>query len=66
MKWQKRKADRHRRQTKFVPMATGECPFEEIAMDCIGELPESEGFNTVLVVAHWCTKVQHHIPAKTT
>ena len=66
VKCQKSKADRHSRQTKLVPMATGEHPFEEIAMDFVGELPESEGFNAILVVTDRFTKVQHYIPAETT
>ena len=41
VKCQKSKADRHRRQTKWVPMLTEARPFEEIAMDFVGELPES-------------------------
>jgi len=63
---QKAKADRHSRQTKLVPMPTGERSFEEIAMDFVGELPKSEGFNAILVVTNRFTKVQHYIPAKTT
>ena len=35
-------------------------------MDFDGELPESEGFNTILVVTDLLTKVQHCILAKTT
>ena len=66
MKCQKSKVDRHSRQTKLVPMPTGERPFEEMAMDFIGELPESEGFNAILVVTDRFTKVQHYILAKTT
>src|SRR5258706_4900792 len=66
IKCQKSKADRHSRQTKLVPMPMGERPFEEIAMDFVGELPESEGFNAILVVTDRFTKVQHYIPAKTT
>ena len=50
----------------MVPMPTGELPFEEIAMDFVGELPESEGFNAILVITDWFTKVQHYIPARTT
>jgi len=65
-KCQKAKADRHSRQTKLVPMPTGERPFEEIAMDFVGELPESEGFNAILVITDRFTKIQHYIPAKTT
>jgi len=63
---QKAKADRHSRQTKLVSMPTGERPFKEIAMDFVGELPESEGFNAILVITDQFTKVQHYIPAKTT
>ena len=50
----------------MVPMPTGERPFEEIAMDFVGELPESEGFNAILVITDRFTEVQHYIPAKTT
>ena len=47
-------------------MPTGEQHFEEIAMDFIGELLESDGFNAILVVTARFTKVQHYLPAKTT
>ena len=47
-------------------MPTGERPFEEIAMDFVGELPESEGFNAIRVVTGRFTKVQHYLPVKTT
>ena len=63
---QKSKADSHSRQTKLVPMPTGVRPFEEIAMDFVGELSESEGFNAILVVRDRFTKVQHYLPAQTT
>ena len=66
IKCQKSKAGRHSRQTKLVPMPTGERPFEEIAMHFVGELPQSEGFNAILVVTDRFTKVQHYLPAKTT
>ena len=57
VKCQKSKADVHSRQTKLVPMPTGERPFEEIAMDFITELLELEGFNALQVVADWFTNV---------
>ena len=66
VKCPKSKADRHSRQTKLVPMPTEERPFEEIARDFVGELPESEAFNTILVVTDRFSEVQHYIPAKTT
>ena len=46
-------------------MPARERPCKEIAMDFVRELPESEGFNTILVVTDRFTKVQHYIPAKT-
>ena len=66
IKCQKCKAERHRRETTLVPMPTGERSFEDIAMDFVAELSASEGFNTILVVTDWFTKVQHYITAKTT
>ena len=47
-------------------MPTGERPFEEIAMEFVGELPDSESFNPILVVTDRFTKVQHSLAAKTT
>ena len=66
VKCQKSKADRHSRQTKLILMPTGERPFEEIAMDFVGELPESECYNAILVVTDRFTKEQNYIPANTT
>ena len=66
IKCQKSNADRLGRQTKLVPIPTGERRFEEIAMDFGGELPESEGFNAILVVTDRFTKVQQYLPAKPT
>ena len=33
---------------------------EEITMDFVGVLPESEGFHPILVVTDWFTKVRHY------
>ena len=59
IKCQKSKADRHSRETKLVPIPIGERPFKEIAMDFIGELLESEGFNALLIITDRFTIVQH-------
>ena len=59
------KADRHSKMKGLVPMPTGLQPWEEIAMDFVGELPESEGFNAILVITDRFTKIQRYIPAKT-
>ena len=64
--YQNSKTDRHSRLTKLVPMPTGERFFEEIAMHFLGELPQSEAFNAILVVIDRFTKVQPYIPTKTT
>ena len=47
-------------------MPLGERPVEEIAMDFVAELPESEAFNAILVVPDRFTKEQRYHPAKTT
>ena len=60
------KADRHSKAKKLLPMPTGIRPWEEIAMDFVGELPESEGFNAILVITDRFTKMQRYIPARTT
>ena len=60
------KADRHSRAKKLLPMPTGVRPWEEIAMDFVGELPESDGWNAILVITDRFTKMQRYIPAKTT
>jgi len=61
----KGKADRHSKKTKLVSMPTGERLWEEIAMDFVGELPKSDGYNAILVITDRFTKMQHYIPAKT-
>ena len=50
VKCQKSNTDRNSRQTKLVPMLREERPFEEIVMDFVAELLESEACNTILVV----------------
>ena len=62
----KSKEDRNSRETKLVPMPIGERPVEEIAIDFVGELPESEASHAILVITDRFTKVQNYISAKTT
>ena len=59
-KCQKSKSDRHSRQTRLIPMPTGSKPWEEIALDFVGELPESEGYNAILVITDHFTKMQQN------
>jgi len=37
-------------------------PWKSIAMDFITDLPKSEGYDTILVVIDWLTKMSHFIP----
>ena len=60
------KADRHSKAKKLLQMPTEVRPWEEIAMDFVGELPESDGWNAILVITDRFTKMQRYIPAKTT
>ena len=60
------KADRHSKAKALLPMPLGIRPWEEIAVDFVGELPESDGFNAILVITDRFTKMQQYIPAKTT
>ena len=39
---------------------------EEIPIDVVGELPESGGFNAILVVTDRFTKMQRYLEARTT
>ena len=59
IKCQRSKVDRHSRQTKSILKPTGEYLFEEIAMDLLRELSESEAFKAILVIIDWFTKVQY-------
>jgi len=47
----------------LVPLPIETHHFEEIAMDFVGELPESEGFNAILVITDQFTEVQYYVLA---
>ena len=64
-KCQQSKVDQYAWQTKTIPNLVGNQAFEEIAMDFIGELLESEQYNAILVITDHFTKVQHYIPVNT-
>ena len=46
-------------------MPTGERLWEEIAIDFVGELPNSDSYNAILVITYYFTKIQQYIRAKT-
>ena len=66
IKCHKSETDSYSRQTKLVPMPTGEYSFKEIAIDFVRVLLESEDYYTILVVTDWNTKVKYCILAETT
>ena len=47
-------------------MPTRKYHFQEITIDVATELPESEDFNAILVVADWFAKGEYYMEAKTT
>ena len=59
---QRAKPDRHARKTALKPMPIGNGPWQEIAMDFVVALPESEGFNAILVVTCRFSRMVRHIP----
>ena len=59
---QRAKPDRHARKTALKPMPIGNGPWQEIAMDFVVSLPESEGFNAILVVTCRFSKMVRYIP----
>lgn len=63
---QKSKPRRHAPYGKLQPIAIPERPFEVISMDFITELPESNGYDTVLVVVDKLTKYASFILTKST
>jgi len=63
-KCQKAKAEKYSRQIILVPMPIEERPFKEVALDFIGELPESEAFDVIPIITDRFTKIHYYIPAK--
>ena len=47
------------------PHAVPEAPWEEVTVDFIGELPESNGYNAICVVVDRFSKQIHAIPTTT-
>src|SRR5260221_2323878 len=51
---------------KLTPIWIPICHWEVISVDTIGELPESKGYNTILVVVDRLSKHIHAVPTITT
>ena len=56
--------DKYQGRIKLLPAP--EERWRDLSMDFVGELPNSEGFNAILVVTDRLTKMRHLIPCHTT
>ena len=56
--YQKSWPDRHSRQTKLILMLIEKLLFEEIILNFVRELPESEVFHVIILATDQVTKVQ--------
>jgi transposase InsO family protein len=59
---------KHRNQHehgKLQPIPTPDGPWQWIQSDFVGELPKSNGFNTIYVISDRLTKMAHFIPTMT-
>jgi Integrase zinc binding domain/RNase H-like domain found in reverse transcriptase len=57
------KTSRHKPYSSLQPLPIPDKPWSSIAMDFIVELPESNGYQTILTVVDRLTKMAHFIPA---
>ena len=62
---QRTKPSRRPRMRTLHPHAVPEAPWEEVTVDFIGELPESNGYNAICVVVDRFSKQIHAIPTTT-
>ena len=44
------------------PLPVQDSPWRDISVDYVGPLPTSDGFNMIMVVVDWLTKMRHYIP----
>ena len=59
---QKNKPDRQKHHALLNPLPVALHPWEWISVDLIGPLPESGGYNTIMVVVDYFTKMKVFIP----
>jgi hypothetical protein len=58
------KAKRSLKTGKLIFLVPGPRPWSKIGMDMITKLPQSSGYNSVLVVVDFLSKMSHFIPCK--
>src|ERR1700729_387878 len=59
---QKNKPDRRKRNAPLNPLPIALYPWERISVDLIGPLPESMGYNAIMVIVDYFTKMKVFIP----
>jgi hypothetical protein len=59
------KAKRHKPTGLLHPLPISKGPWSSVTLDFIVQLPESDGFNAILVVVCRYTKMAHFIPCRT-
>ena len=66
MEYQRNKADRRKKRAPLNPMPITYHPWERISVDLIGPLPESMGYNAIMVIVDYFTKMKVFIPTNQT
>ena len=62
MECQRNKADRRKKRALLNPLAITSRPWERISVDLIGPLPESNGYDMIMVIVDYFTKMKVFIP----
>ena len=62
---QKNKPDRRKRAAPLHPLPIAMHPWERISVDFIGPLPESNGFDMIMVIVDYFTKMKIFVPTTT-
>ncbi|KAH0603255.1 uncharacterized protein H6S33_008259 [Morchella sextelata] len=63
---QRSKPNTHGKLSVLRPLPIPEQPLQEVSMDFVTGLPESEGYDAIMVVVDRLTKMQHLLPCNTT
>ncbi|KAH0602480.1 uncharacterized protein H6S33_008819, partial [Morchella sextelata] len=63
---QRSKPNTHGKLGVLRPLPISEQPWQEVSMDFVTGLPESEGYDAIMVVVDRLTKMRHFLPCNTT
>ncbi|KAH0609145.1 uncharacterized protein H6S33_001373 [Morchella sextelata] len=64
--YQRSKPNTHGKLGVLRPLPIPEQPWQEVSMDFVTGLPESEGYDAIMVVVDRLTKMRHLLPCNTT